>query len=155
MDDGPERADGKAWTADGRIRAADGEATTYCSWESCRRWWNGLSSWKRCSIEVIHQEKCSARQTRRSAVAVPTTIHCDHLIRARVGAAEDLAQALGESGLIGGQSDARVGVGGADRVALRIVTQAMNAGVLSAGQPGEPPVNLHYLDIPLSIRVGQ
>jgi len=47
---------------------------------------------------------------------------------------------------------------GADRpgeylAKLRIVTQAMNAGVLSAGEPGEPPVNLHYLDIPISVRV--
>jgi hypothetical protein len=39
------------------------------------------------------------------------------------------------------------------RATLRIVTQAMNAGVLSAGQPGEPPIHLHYLDIPLSVRV--
>jgi hypothetical protein len=39
------------------------------------------------------------------------------------------------------------------RATLRIVTQAMNAGVLSAGQRGEPPINLHYLDIPLSVRV--
>lgn len=30
----------------------------------------------------------------RDAVAVPTTIHCDHLIQARVGAAQDLQQAL-------------------------------------------------------------
>jgi sialate O-acetylesterase len=41
------------------------------------------------------------------------------------------------------------------RATLRIVTQAMNDGVLSAGQPGEPPIHLHYLDIPLSVRVGQ
>src|SRR5688572_26675289 len=32
------------------------------------RCWNGVSSWKRWSIEVIHEEKCSARQTRLSAV---------------------------------------------------------------------------------------
>jgi len=39
------------------------------------------------------------------------------------------------------------------RATLRIVTQAMNVGVLSAGQPDEPPINLHYIDIPLSVRV--
>jgi hypothetical protein len=27
--------------------------------------------------------------------------------------------------------------------------------VLSAGQPGEPPINLHYLDVPLSVRVSR
>jgi hypothetical protein len=47
---------------------------------------------------------------------------------------------------------------GADRpgeyqATLRVVTQAMNASVLSAGHPGEPPVNLHYLDLPLRVRV--
>jgi aconitate hydratase len=36
-------------------------------------------------------------QSGRERVAVPSTIHCDHLIRARVGAAEDLAKALGEN----------------------------------------------------------
>jgi len=35
-------------------------------------------------------------QSGRERVAVPSTIHCDHLIRARVGAAEDLAKALGD-----------------------------------------------------------
>jgi hypothetical protein len=27
--------------------------------------------------------------------------------------------------------------------------------VLSAGQPSEPPINLHYLDVPLSVRVSR
>jgi len=36
-------------------------------------------------------------QSGRERVAVPSTIHCDHLIRARAGAAEDLAKALGEN----------------------------------------------------------
>jgi aconitate hydratase len=36
-------------------------------------------------------------QSGRERVAVPSTIHCDHLIRARVGAAADLSQALGEN----------------------------------------------------------
>jgi hypothetical protein len=68
----------------------------------------------------------------------------------------------GQSGLRGGPTPESESVvirfRGADRpgeyrATLRIVTQAMNAGVLSAGQPGEPPIHLHYLDIPLSIRV--
>jgi aconitate hydratase len=33
----------------------------------------------------------------RATTAVPTTVHCDHLIRARVGASEDLADALAEN----------------------------------------------------------
>jgi aconitate hydratase len=33
-------------------------------------------------------------QSRRDRVAVPTTVHCDHLIQARVGAAEDMNSAL-------------------------------------------------------------
>ena len=69
----------------------------------------------------------------------------------------------GQSGLRGGPTPESESVvvrfRGADRpgeyrATLRIVTQAMNAGVLSAGQPSEPPINLHYLDIPLSVRVG-
>jgi aconitate hydratase len=37
------------------------------------------------------------RQTRRQAVAVPTTIHCDHLIQARVEGARDLQESLAEN----------------------------------------------------------
>jgi aconitate hydratase A / 2-methylisocitrate dehydratase len=37
------------------------------------------------------------RQTRREAVAVPTTIHCDHLIQARVEGARDLQESLAEN----------------------------------------------------------
>ena len=36
-------------------------------------------------------------QSGRSRVAVPTTVHCDHLIQARVGASSDLQDALNES----------------------------------------------------------
>jgi len=36
-------------------------------------------------------------QTGRARVAIPTTIHCDHLIQARTGAAPDLAASLDES----------------------------------------------------------
>ncbi len=37
-------------------------------------------------------------QTRRARVAVPTTIHCDHLILARTDGASDLRESLAESG---------------------------------------------------------
>src|SRR3989449_6248693 len=37
-------------------------------------------------------------QTRRLRVAVPTTIHCDHLIRARAGGDADLRDSLSENG---------------------------------------------------------
>ena len=36
-------------------------------------------------------------QSGRSTVAVPTTVHCDHLIQARVGASSDLQDALNEN----------------------------------------------------------
>ena len=36
-------------------------------------------------------------QSGRSRVAVPTTVHCDHLIQARVGASSDLQDALNEN----------------------------------------------------------
>src|SRR5438128_3779248 len=36
-------------------------------------------------------------QTRRARVAVPTTIHCDHLIQARVEGARDLQESLAEN----------------------------------------------------------
>ena len=37
-------------------------------------------------------------QTRRSSVAVPTTIHCDHLIQARVEGEQDLRESIAENG---------------------------------------------------------
>src|SRR5512132_2378220 len=36
-------------------------------------------------------------QSGRKRVAVPSTVHCDHLIRAESGAGEDLNRALGEN----------------------------------------------------------
>src|SRR5574341_2241539 len=36
-------------------------------------------------------------QTRRDTVAVPTTIHCDHLIQARVEGEADLRESLSEN----------------------------------------------------------
>lgn len=36
---------------------------------------------------------------------------------------------------------------------LRIVTQAGNTGVLSQGGIGEPPANLYYVDVPISVQV--
>ncbi len=38
---------------------------------------------------------------------------------------------------------------------VRIVTQAMNLGVLSAGLPGEPPKGLYYLDLPVTAQVAR
>ena len=36
-------------------------------------------------------------QTRRSSTAVPTSVHCDHLIQARVGASPDLTESVSEN----------------------------------------------------------
>src|SRR3979409_336734 len=36
-------------------------------------------------------------QSGRKRVAVPSTVHCDHLIRAQTGSAEDLARAVAEN----------------------------------------------------------
>jgi aconitate hydratase len=36
-------------------------------------------------------------QTRRSSTAVPTSVHCDHLIQARVGASPDLTESVAEN----------------------------------------------------------
>jgi len=36
-------------------------------------------------------------QTRRSSTAVPTSVHCDHLIQARVGASSDLNESVAEN----------------------------------------------------------
>ena len=49
--------------------AAACELTTLRSCESCSFCSNGSPSGERCSMEVIHQEKCSARQTRRRHVS--------------------------------------------------------------------------------------
>ena len=37
-------------------------------------------------------------QTRRASTAVPTSVHCDHLIQARVGASPDLNESVSENG---------------------------------------------------------
>jgi len=37
-------------------------------------------------------------QTRRASTAVPTSVHCDHLIQARVGASSDLNESVSENG---------------------------------------------------------
>jgi aconitate hydratase len=37
-------------------------------------------------------------QTRRASTAVPTSVHCDHLIQARVGASSDLTESVAENG---------------------------------------------------------
>ena len=75
-----------------------------------------------------------------------------------------LVGADGKSGLRGGENpeteELAIRFKGSDRpgeyrATVRIVTQAMNNGTLSAGLPGEPPINLYYTDIPISIRVGQ
>ena len=74
-----------------------------------------------------------------------------------------LVGADGASGLRGGEKpeseDLVIRFKGGERpgeyrATVRIVTQAMNAGTLSAGQPGEPPINLHFVDLPVSIQVG-
>ena len=52
---------------------------------------------------VVHQDVTGQMailqfmQSGRTEVAVPTTVHCDHLIQARVGASSDLQDALNES----------------------------------------------------------
>jgi len=43
---------------------------------------------------------------------------------------------------------------GTYQATLRIVTQAGNAGMLSIGEAGEPPVDLYYVDRPITVRVG-
>jgi aconitate hydratase len=53
-------------------------------------------------------------QTGRDRVAVPTTVHCDHLIQARVGAAADLSASIGENAEVYGflrAAAARYGAG--------------------------------------------
>ena len=53
-------------------------------------------------------------QTMRDAVAVPTTVHCDHLIQAREEGAQDLRESLAENGEVYGflrSAAARYGVG--------------------------------------------
>ncbi|MGA2617093.1 MAG: sialate O-acetylesterase [Thermoguttaceae bacterium] len=68
----------------------------------------------------------------------------------------------GQPGLVGGQRPESepliIRFLGADRpgeyaATVRIVTQAGNAGVLSFARPGEPPVNLYYVDIPVHVKV--
>ncbi len=68
----------------------------------------------------------------------------------------------GQPGLLGGPTPESeplvVRFVGADRpgahtATLRIVTQAANLGVLSSMLPDEPPVNLYYVDVPVTVRV--
>ncbi|MHC4549314.1 MAG: aconitate hydratase [Planctomycetota bacterium] len=62
-------------------------------------------SWGLFGLDRVAMQDATAQmallqfmQTGRDRVAVPTTIHCDHLIRAQTGAAEDLVRAEGEHG---------------------------------------------------------
>jgi sialate O-acetylesterase len=68
----------------------------------------------------------------------------------------------GQPGLVGGQAPESeplvVRFLGADQpgeyaATVRIVSQAGNVGVLSFARPGEPPVNLYYLEIPVRVKV--
>ena len=68
----------------------------------------------------------------------------------------------GQPGLVGGQAPESeplvVCFLGADKpgeyaATVRIVTQAGNAGILSSARPGEPPVNLYYVDVPIRAKV--
>ena len=53
-----------------------------------------IGSCTNSSYEDIGRAAAVAEQARRDTVAVPTTIHCDHLIQARVGVREDMQAAL-------------------------------------------------------------
>nr|MBA3686226.1 hypothetical protein [Planctomycetota bacterium] len=73
-----------------------------------------------------------------------------------------LAGADGQPGLAGGEAPEReaftVRFLGSDkprayRASVRIVTQAMNRGQLSRAQEGEPPMNLYYVDLPVTATV--
>jgi len=46
-----------------------------------------------------------------------------------------------------GERIAQNGQGSSCQAAVRIVTQAVNTGVLSTGVTNEPPVNLSYVDL--------
>ncbi len=68
----------------------------------------------------------------------------------------------GQPGLLGGQNPEAerfsVRFLGSDKTgeyqaAIRVVTQAGNVGFLSQAGNGEPPVNLYYLDIPVTVKV--
>jgi sialate O-acetylesterase len=69
----------------------------------------------------------------------------------------------GQGGLLGGPTPERetftVQFIGAEQTGtytatLRLVTQAGNRGVLSQANESEPPANLYYLDLPVTVRVG-
>jgi len=62
-------------------------------------------SWGLFRIDRVAMQDATAQmallqfmQTGRKRTAVPATVHCDHLIRAQTGAAEDLTRAEGEHG---------------------------------------------------------
>ena len=117
--------------------------------------------------EPHHMQRLTAPCDDVGAVILGEQAELFEFISEHRGATPQTLRFLGEdglSGLRGGPTPESESVvvrfRGADRpgeyrATLRIVTQAMNAGVLSAGQPGEPPIHLHYLDIPLSVRVGE
>jgi len=115
--------------------------------------------------EPHHMQRLTAPCDDRGAVILGEQAELFEFVSEHPGATPQTLRFLGadgQSGLRGGPTPESESVvvrfRGADRLGeyratLRIVTQAMNAGVLSAGQPGEPPIHLHYLDIPLSVRV--
>ena len=73
-------------------------------WDFERQTWERGRAILRLSVDRVAMQDATAQmallqfmQSGRPRVAVPSTVHCDHLIRAESGAADDLGRAIGEN----------------------------------------------------------
>lgn len=111
------------------------------------------------------QQKVVAPTDHVAAVLIGENADVFEIAGAKTGEAKRHLELLGDDGkggLRGGSEPEKetfalrfVGApeAGAYACTLRVVTQAGNLGVLSQGEPGEPPVNLYYFDIPVQATV--
>ena len=73
-------------------------------WDFARQTWERGRAILRLRVDRVAMQDATAQmallqfmQSGRPRVAVPSTVHCDHLIRAESGAADDLARAIKEN----------------------------------------------------------
>ncbi|HXH84564.1 MAG TPA: aconitate hydratase [Candidatus Tectomicrobia bacterium] len=91
------RAFGRPLTLTEKILAAH-------AWDFDRQAWARGTAILRLRVDRVGLQDATAQmailqfmQSGRARVAVPTTVHCDHLIRAQSGAADDLERAIAEN----------------------------------------------------------
>ena len=99
----PERLD-RARRAFGRPLTLSEKIFVAHCWDFDRQIWERGKAILRLSVDRVSLQDVTGQMallqfmmSGRQRTAVPTTLHCDHLVRAQTGAAADLARAIGEN----------------------------------------------------------